>query len=224
MAWIGVGVALVAALAIASCTAAILRRLPLPVDEPEARPYAELISPRLFATVLISSLAALLPSLLLADPTRWPVWVVVGTVGVLLAVVDARTGFLPKLLTWWFGGLVLAATIAVAALAGNTLIVLIAALCGAGAGLMFRLLWQIGGGLGFGDVRLVTVLGAAAGATSVELAVWSLLLGGVAGVVWGLLVRLRRRADGPFPYGPSLVMGPFLALIVQWALPLAGLG
>ena len=222
MAWIGVGVALVAALAIASCTAAILRRLPLPVDEPEARPYAELISPRLFVTVLISSLAALLPSLLLADPTRWPVWVVVGTVGVLLAVVDARTGFLPKLLTWWFGGLVLAAKIAVAALAGNPLIVLIAALCGAGAGLMFRLLWQIGGGLGFGDVRLVTVLGAAAGATSVELAVWSLLLGGVAGVGWGLIVRLRRGADGPFPYGPSLVMGPFLALIVQWAL--AGLG
>lgn len=51
---------------------------------------------------------------------------------------------------------------------------------------------------------------------------WSLLLGGVAGVGWGLIVRLRRGADGPFPYGPSLVMGPFLALIVQWAL--AGLG
>jgi leader peptidase (prepilin peptidase)/N-methyltransferase len=224
MAWIGVGIALVAALAMAACTAAILRRLPLPVDEPEARPYAELISPRLFVTVLISSLAALLTSLLLAEPARWPVWVVVGTVGVLLAVVDARTGFLPKKLTWWFGGLVLAATIAVAALAGNPLIVLIALLCGAGAGLIFRLLWQIGGGLGFGDVRLVTVLGMAAGATSVELAVWSLLLGGLAGVVWGLVVRLRRGKDGPFPYGPSLVMGPFLALIVQWWLPLAGLG
>jgi leader peptidase (prepilin peptidase)/N-methyltransferase len=224
MAWIGVGIALVAALAMAACTAAILRRLPLPVDEPEARPYAELISPRLFVTVLISSLAALLTSLLLAEPARWPVWVVLGTVGVLLAVVDARTGFLPKKLTWWFGGLVLAATIAVAALAGNPLIVLIALLCGAGAGLIFRLLWQIGGGLGFGDVRLVTVLGMAAGATSVELAVWSLLLGGLAGVVWGLVVRLRRGKDGPFPYGPSLVMGPFLALIVQWWLPLAGLG
>lgn len=224
MAWIGVGIALVAALAMAACTAAILRRLLLPVDEPEARPYAELISPRLFVTVLISSLAALLTSLLLAEPARWPVWVVVGTVGVLLAVVDARTGFLPKKLTWWFGGLVLAATIAVAALAGNPLIVLIALLCGAGAGLIFRLLWQIGGGLGFGDVRLVTVLGMAAGATSVELAVWSLLLGGLAGVVWGLVVRLRRGKDGPFPYGPSLVMGPFLALIVQWWLPLAGLG
>ena len=222
MAWIGVGIALAAALAISACAATILRRLPLPADEPSARPYAELISPRLFITVLIGSLAALLTSLLLADPTRWPVWVVVGTVGVLLAVVDARTGFLPKRLTWWFGGLVLVATIAVAALAGNPLIVLIALLCGAGAGLMFRLLWQIGGGLGFGDVRLVTVLGMAAGATSVELAVWSLLLGGLAGVVWGLVVRFRRGQDGPFPYGPALVMGPYLALVAQAGLPWIG--
>lgn len=224
MAWIGVGIALVAALAVAACAAAILRHLPLPVDEPEARPYAELISPRLFVTVLVSSFVALLLSLLLSEPTHWPVWVVLGTVGVLLAVVDAHTGFLPRRLTWWFGGLVLAACIAVAALAANPRVVLIAVLCGAGAGLLFGLLWRIGGGLGFGDVRLVTVLGTAAGATSVELAVWSLLLGGVAGVVWGTVTRLRRGSDGPFPYGPSLVMGPYLALLVAWALPLVGLG
>ena len=73
-----IGEGQIAALAMAACTAAILRRLPLPVDEPEARPYAELISPRLFVTVLISSLAALLTSVLLAEPARWPVWVVVG--------------------------------------------------------------------------------------------------------------------------------------------------
>ena len=224
MAWIGVGVALVAALAIAACTAAILRLLPLPVDEPDARPYAALISPRLFATVLVTSFAALLTSLLLSEPVRWPAWVVLGTVGVLLAIIDAHTGFLPRALTWWFGGLTLAAAAAVAALAGNPLVVLIAALCGAGSWLLFRLLWQIGGGLGYGDVRLVAIVGAAAGATSVELAVWSLLLGGVAGVVWGVVTRLRRGADGPFPYGPSLVMGPYLALLVGWGLRLAGLG
>ncbi len=224
MAWLGVGVALLAALVIAACTAAILRRLPLPPDEPDARPYAELISPRLFVTVLAASLVALLLSLLLSEPTHWPVWVVMGTVGVLLAVVDAHTGFLPLRLTWWFGGLVLAAVIAVSALVGNPLVVMIAVLCGSGAGLLFRLLWQIGGGLGFGDVRLVTVLGAATGATSVQLAVWSLLLGGVAGVVWGVVTRLRRGVDGPFPYGPSLVMGPYLALLVGCALSAASLG
>lgn len=224
MAWIGIGVALLAALAIAACTAAILRRLPLPVDEPDARPYAELISPRLFLTVLISSLAALLLSLQLSAPAQWPVWLVVGTVGVLLAVVDAHTGFLPQLLTWWFGGLVLVATVVTAILAGNLLIALIALLCGACAGLMFRLLWQIGGGMGFGDVRLAAVVGLAAGATSVALAVWALLLGGVAGVVWGVVTRLRRGADGPFPYGPALIMGPYLALVVSWGLPLLGVG
>ncbi len=223
MAWLGVAIAIVAALAIAACTAAILRRLPPPRDEPDAAPYADLISPRLFVTVLVSALAALLLSLLLSEPSHWPVWVAVGTIGVLLAVVDAHTGLLPLRLTWWFGGLVLAATIAVAALQGNPRVVLVAVLCGAGAGLLFRLLWQIGGGLGFGDVRLVTVLGVAAGATSVELAVWSLLLGGVAGVVWGVVTRLRRGADGPFPYGPALVMGPYLALLVNRGLALAGL-
>lgn len=224
MGWVGVVVALVAAVAIASCTAAILRRLPLPRDEPEARPYAELISRRLFVTVLVCSLAALLVSLQLGDPSRWPVWLTVGTAGVLLAVVDARTGFLPLRLTWAFGGLVLLAVGVVSAVAGNPLVGLVALLCGAGSGLLFWLLWQIGGGLGFGDVRLVTVLGVAAGATSVQLAVWSLLLGGVAGVVWGLVVRWRRGADGPFPYGPSLVLGPHLALLVSWGLGLAGIG
>lgn len=224
MAWIGLGIAVLAALAIAACTAAILRRLPLPADEPEAHPYADLISPRLFFTVLIGSLLALLLSLQLSQPAHWPVWAVVGTVGVLLAVVDAHTGFLPLLLTRWFGLLVLLAVVAAAALAGNPLIVLISLLCGAGAGLLFRLLWQVGGGMGFGDVRLAAVLGAAAGATSVELAAWSLLLGGVAGVVWGFAARWRRGADGPFPYGPSLTIGPYLALLVDHGLPLVGIG
>jgi len=224
MAWIGVAVAIAAAGLIAACTAAILRRLPLPLGEPDARPYADLISPRLFGTVLLSSLAALLVSLQLSDPSRWAVWVVVGTVGVLLAVVDAHTGFLPLRLTWWFGGLTLAAVVAAGALAGDAAVIGVAVLCGAGAGLLFRLLWQIGGGLGFGDVRLAGILGLAAGATSLQLVVWSLLLGGVAGVVWGVVVRIRRGVDGPFPYGPALVTGPYLALLLQWVLETNGLG
>ena len=224
MAWIGIGVALLAALAMAACSAAILRRLPPPRDEPDAPAYSELISPRLFATVLVCSLAALLVSLPLSDPTRWPVWLVVGTVGVLLAVIDAHTGLLPLRLTWGFGAGVLVAVIVVAMLTANLLLVLVAGLCGAGAGLLFWFLFRIGGGLGFGDVRLVTVLGVAAGATSLELVVWSLLLGSLAGVVWGVVARLRNGVDGAFPYGPALVMGPHLALLASWALAGAGIG
>lgn len=223
MAWIGVALGVGLALAIAAFTATILRHLPLPGDEPDARPYAELISPRLFLIVLASSLAALVVSFLLAPWQTWPIWSVLGTVGVLLAVVDAHTGFLPLRLTWAFGGLVAVAVAATALLSASVTVVWVAALCGAGAGLLFWLLWRIGGGLGFGDVRLASVLSVATGAVSLELAVWSLLLGGVAGVVWGLVARIRRGSDGPFPYGPALVMGPYLGLLTQWGLGLAGL-
>jgi len=222
MAWIAVVVAVVLSLGIAACTATILRRLPLPPDEPDARPYADLISPRLVGTVLAASLAALLLSLLLTPWQTWPVWAVLGTVGVLLAIIDARTGLLPLRLTWAFGGLALVAAAVSAWLRGNPAVVLVAVLCGAGAGLLFWLLWRIGGGLGFGDVRLAAALGVATGAIGLEQAVWSFLLGGLAGVVWGLVARARR-GPGAFPYGPSLLLGPYLALVCQLLLELAGI-
>lgn len=224
MPWIGVALALVGALATAACTAAILRRLPLPVDEPDARPYADLVSPRLFAIVAASCLAALATSFLLAPWQTWPAWGALGTLGVLLAVVDAHTGLLPLRLTWAFGALVVLGLVAVAALRADPTPVWVAVLCGAGVGLLFWLLWRIGAGLGFGDVRLATLVAAVAGATSLQLAVWAFLLGGLAGVVWGVAVRLRRRdpADSAFPYGPSLVLGPYLALLAEWGLATAG--
>jgi len=222
MAWVAVAVAVVLGLGIAACTATILRRLPLPPDEPEARPYADLVSPRLVLTVLACSFAALLLSFLLTDWQTWPVWAVLGTVGVLLAIVDGCTGLLPLRLTWAFGGLTLAGAAASAWLRADPAVLLVAALCGLGAGLLFWLLWRIGGGLGFGDVRLATVLGVATGAVGLELAVWSFLLGGLAGVVWGVVARLRS-GPGAFPYGPSLVLGPYLALVCQLLLDLAGI-
>lgn len=221
---IGVALGVVAALAMASVTAALLRRLPLPPDEPDARPYAELISPRFVGLVLACCAVALIGSLLLTSWPTWPVWVAIGTVGVLLAIVDAHTGLLPLRLTWAFGGLVALAVGMVAWLRSDPAVLGVAALCGAGAGLLFWFLWRIGEGLGYGDVRLAALLGLATGAVSLETAVWSLLLGSVAGVAWGLVTRARRGADGPFPYGPSLVLGPYLALLAQTGLAAAGIG
>lgn len=223
MPWIGVALAVLGALATAACTAAILRRLPLPPDEPLARPYAELVSRRLLGTVLGCCLAALLGSVLLTPWPAWPVWFALGTLGVLLAVVDAHTGLLPLRLTWAFAALVAAGVAGVAVLRSDPTVIWVAGLCGAAVGVLFWLLWRIGGGLGFGDVRLATLIAVAAGADSLQLAVWSLLLGGLAGVFWGLALRIRRREDGAFPYGPSLVLGPYLALLAQWALSTAGI-
>lgn len=221
---IGVGLGLLAALAMASLSAAILRRLPPPVGEPDAPPYSRLASRRFFAIVCACCSAALVTSGLLAPWPTWPVWFAVGTVGVLLAVVDAHTGFLPLRLTWGFAAAVAVGVAGVAVLRGDATVIGVAALCGAGAFGLFWLLWGIGQGLGFGDVRLAALLGLATGAASLELAVWSLLMGGFAGVAWGLVTRWRRGADGPFPYGPALVLGPYLALGVTAVLALAGAG
>lgn len=219
---IGIGLGLLAALAMASLTATILRRLPPPVGEPDAPPYASLISARLFAIVAVCCTAALVIAVLLSPWQTWPVWFALGTVGILLAVIDAHTGLLPLRLTWVFAGLVATGVVTVAALRADAAVVCVAVLCGLGSFLLFWLLWGIGQGLGFGDVRLAGVIGFAAGAVALELAVWSLLLGGLAGVAWGLVARWRRGADGPFPYGPSLMMGPFLALLVKAGLAAVG--
>ncbi|MEA5052425.1 MAG: hypothetical protein VB093_03125 [Propionicimonas sp.] len=215
MVWVALGLAVVLALAIASVSAAILRVLPPPRDEPAARPYAELISPRLFLTVLVAALLALGGSLVLAPVVTWPPWVALGTVGVLLAVVDAHTGFLPLRLTGALAALVVVAAGITAWLKADPVVLVVALLCGAGAWTLFHLFWLIGGGIGFGDVRLAAIVAAAAGTTSLELATWSLVLGGLAGVVWGLVTRIRRGSDGAFPYGPALVIGPYAALILQ---------
>lgn len=215
MVWLGAGLAVLLAVTTAAFTAAILRSLPTPQGEPDALPYSALISPGLLVTVLVCCLAALALPVFFASPATWPVWAVLGTVGVLLAVIDAHTGFLPLRLTWAFGVLAALAVGATAWLRNDPVVLLVALLCGAGAWILFLLFWRIGGGLGFGDVRLVAIIAGAAGADSVELATWSLVMGGLAGVVWGTVTRIRRGADEPFPYGPSLVIGPFAALAVR---------
>ncbi len=218
MVWLGAVLAVSLALGMAAVTAAILRRLPLPEGEPDARPYAALISRRLLLIVLVCCLAALGLSFQLADPATWPVWGALGTLGVLLAVIDAHTGFLPRRLTWVLGVLALLAVAATAWLRADPVVAVVALLCGLGAWIIFLLCWRIGGGIGFGDVRLAASIAGATGANSLDLAVWSLLLGGATGVVWGLVTRIRRGPDTAFPYGPSLLIGPYAALVARMLL------
>ncbi len=79
------------------------------------------------------------------------------------------------------------------------------------------------GGLGGGDVKLATLLGAVVGFPRV---VTALLLGAVAGgVAAALLLALGAVRRGQFmPYGPFLVLGGMVALFLGDALPGALLG
>lgn len=65
-------------------------------------------------------------------------------------------------------------------------------------------------GLGAGDVKLLGAIGLFIGPS----VIWVLLLGSLAGVVWGVAVLIvRKGADGKFPFGPFLVGATVLMLL-----------
>jgi leader peptidase (prepilin peptidase)/N-methyltransferase len=78
--------------------------------------------------------------------------------------------------------------------------------------------------LGFGDVRLGVLVGAAAGwsawrpdqpvATPVQAAFAAGLVAGLAGSAVGLVLLARRRRDVPFPFGPALALGGLAVVLV----------
>jgi leader peptidase (prepilin peptidase)/N-methyltransferase len=70
------------------------------------------------------------------------------------------------------------------------------------------------GFFGFADVRLGVLVGMAAGWRSIPTATSALVLGALVGAAWGVVAMVRRRTNLPYAYGPSIVLGPYLALAV----------
>ena len=90
--------------------------------------------------------------------------------------------------------------------------VLVTALAGACATSgVFWLVWRFSGSFGFGDVRLGLLVGAAAGSMGLQAWTTALLAGTLIGADWAIVHALRGRASEPFPYGPSLWLGPVVA-------------
>ncbi|MDO5501232.1 MAG: prepilin peptidase [Propionibacteriaceae bacterium] len=178
--------------------------------------YAALAGHRFSLAVAGCSLAALAAIWLRLEAVQAIVWLPLATVGVLLVAIDARTTWLPLALTQvlWLTTLS-SAVVQVGltpasergALAGR---LLLGALVVGG---FFFAFWWLAGGLGFGDVRLAPVLGAVTASVSWQLLVAALLLGTILGAAHGIVCRLCHR-DGGFPYGPALVAGAFLGLVL----------
>lgn len=208
---------LVGLVAVVSAVVA-LRVLPEPAtDEPgsEDKPsYRALLQPWFLVMVGLWAVALTAVAAWRLDPTLWPAWLVLATIGTVLAMIDAATTWLPNVLMRLFWLAMALAAVTSAGLGGGWTVVARMAAGSVAWGLLFWLVWAVSRRqLGFGDVRLAFGLGAAAGAAGWVTIYTCLLAGTLVGAGWGLIHRLRSgRRPGPFPYGMALFLGCGLGL------------
>lgn len=217
MLWPGVALAALVALLAGIVTAPILRTLPEPASEVPKPAYRELATPAFSAVVGTATLVAGVTVALHAPSVTWLAWLSLVGPGVLAVCIDARSTFLPLRLahaSWVIaaGGVVAMVLAerdwrpAAAALIGSVIV-----------GGFFWLVWRVSGGIGFGDVRLMSTVGAVTALHGTSLVMLAVLAGTLLGAGWGVVQRLTRRTR-EFPYGPGLLAGAFVA---WWLQPLA---
>ncbi len=211
----------------------VLARLPEPASSDQGPggkvPYATLPTRTFVLGCAALSGVAVGLSWLLVPAAARPLWAVLGTVGLLLAAVDARTTWLPLPLTraaWLLmgvAGLLAGGVAGIGDGPGAALRTLLDAALGAAlAGGLYLLVWLITrGGFGFGDVRFAPLVGAPAAVPTFTMLLWALLLGSLVGGVVGV-IRLAQRRPGPFPYAPAMAAGAYLALVVGPFLGFSG--
>ena len=194
----------------------VLTRLPEPAEGDGKPLYRELGTTRFVA--ITSALAALgvAISWLSLGPEVQPLWWVLAVFGVLLAAIDARTTWLPLLLTRFAWLAMAVATLTAAALAADPWLLARCAGGAVAAGGLYLIVWFAArGGFGFGDVRFAPLIGAATAAHSGTLLVWALLLGSLAGGLLGVY-RLLARRSGSFAYAPTMLFGAYAACLIEW--------
>jgi len=195
----------------------VVPRLREPPDGVELgkTPYAALpTAPRLAVLAVLAACAGLVTALAPVDQRG--LWLVLGSSVLVLVWVDAVTTWIPAVLARAaFAQMVLAVGLG-AFWSPDPGWLALRALAGAAAAFgLWWLLWRVTrGGLGYGDVRLATLIGAVTGAHSSTLWLGALLAGSLLGVVWGLARRRAAPAPGTargFAYGPALWLGPYAA-------------
>lgn len=178
--------------------------------------WVALVSP-----ILITLVAAGLAS-------RWPWWVAVGPICFVIgwavaAGIDADVGRLPDALTLPLAGAALAWGLLLAAVTGNADAAVRCLLGSAGmaAGylglqLLSRLIPPHQDGIGSGDVKLALSIGAVIGWFSWFGVLAAVFFAFLIGAVWGLALLLARRAQrrDSFSFGPAMVLGAALALVI----------
>lgn len=189
-----------------------LRHLPRAADAPD---YPSLHSARfLLAVGMVAGLCTGIVTWAL-PVAAWPAWLAMTASGTLAVVIDGYTTWLPRAITH-AGWALVAAGVITTAILEQSWIPLVGAGVGAGVvGGFFHLVWRISGQLGYGDVRLMVMVGAVAALQGPEFTAWSVLVGTTVGAIYALFRRLATGRNEPFPYGPALFAGPYLALVIQ---------
>jgi leader peptidase (prepilin peptidase)/N-methyltransferase len=199
----------------------LLRRAPEPELEPDEVkvPYASLATTRVAIGAGLWAAALATVSVLAVEPDRVGPWLVVAVVGALASVVDVATTWIPR--RWLHLGWVLTALAVVGSgwSLGDWPSVGRSAIGVAIIGGLYAAVYLVAQLLrramfGFADVRLGILAGMVAGWRSIPTATTAIVLGALVGAVWGVVWKLRRRGGTEYAYGPSIVLGPYLALVV----------
>ena len=193
----------------------------LPEDEPPKPAYVELVA-RPGLTLRLALASAVAGALVgLGTGLQWWLVVLVPLVplGVALAFIDWHTRLLPARLVLPATIVVVAAAVVGAAVSGDT-----DDLVRAGIGLLvarsfYWVLWFVhSAGMGFGDVRLAALLGAALGHLGWgQLVVGTyagFLLFGIPGLLLAVVRRDRSLLKVAYPYGPFMLLGALLGVVV----------
>ncbi|MGK5114573.1 prepilin peptidase [Geodermatophilus sp. CPCC 205506] len=204
-----VAASVLAALALGPWLARLTVRLATRDDAATASPLRTAVT----GAVLAAALAGVLQLAGLRPATLGLLWA--AAAGVVLAGVDLAVHRLPDRVTYPTAGVVAAALLLDAAVLGTWTALLRAGLAAAAAfGLAALAALVSPRGLGFGDVKLLGLLGLVLGWVG-----WGALLAGVfLGLLTGALVSLALLATGragwrsALPFGPPLLVGAVLAL------------
>lgn len=156
--------------------------------------------------------------------TRWGVAVAIGYAALMvplvaMAAIDLDVHRLPDRWTWPFAGAALLLVVVLGLLERDGGSILRAALAGVVTFVVYALLMVIspgGQGLGFGDVKLSLGLGILLGWFGWDDVLLGGLLGFLTGGLWaiGLLVTRRASRSSSIAFGPFMVLGAWLALLV----------
>ena len=143
-----------------------------------------------------------------------------GACGVWVSVIDIRERILPKRILWPTGGIVLVLYVAAAIAEGEPVRILQALLAGGSCGAIFAIIYYIyPEGMGFGDVRLVTVNGLAVGWFGISAAWVGIAAGFLLAFplsVWFLLRHgVKKGLATQSPFGPFLVAGSGLVALTE---------